>query len=64
MKKKTLEEAKARAGWRERYAIEHGTPRKRTTPAGVEYVFTYSLADPYQDANGATYNETRGYWTN
>lgn len=52
------------AGYREQYAMKHGKETKRTENGETVYIFTYSETDPYQDANGATYNATRQKWTN
>lgn len=52
------------AGFRERYAMEHGTPTKRREKGEIIYKWSYSTADEYQDGNGAEYNATRGRWTN
>ena len=51
-------EARKSAGWRELYAIEHGTPSQ----AGNVITWTYSEADDYQDANGAAYDISRRRW--
>ena len=52
------------AGNREKYAMTNGTPNRRRENGEIVYTWTYSPADPYQDANGAEYNATRGRWTN
>ena len=54
----TIREARKSAGWRELYAIEHGTPQR----SGNVITWTYSEADDYQDANGATYDIMRRRW--
>ena len=57
-----MKKAYESAGYRERYAMEHGN---RTTVYinGHKCVkFTYSIANKYQDANGATYDTVRGAW--
>lgn len=56
--------AKARAGYREKYAMERGKESKKTQSGHTLYIFTYPASDPYQDANGATYDATRGAWIN
>ena len=56
--------AEKTAGYREKYALLHGKETKRTENGEISYIFTYSEKDPYQDANGATYNATRKAWTN
>ena len=64
MKFKTKEtrEAYTRAGCRERYAMEHGNRATVYINGEKCYKFTYSAKEKYQDANGATYNTTRGAW--
>lgn len=64
MNEKTRRAAEAAAGYREKYAMQNGKPEKKTENGETLYIFKYSSADPYQDANGATYNATRGRWTN
>ena len=59
----TTQLAMQRAGFRERYAMVHGTRQTKTINGHKCWVFTYSDADPYQDGNGATYNITLGRWT-
>lgn len=53
-----IREAQKSAGWRELYAIEHGTPQR----VGDRITWTYSEADEYQDGNGATYDIERRQW--
>jgi len=64
MTERTRKEAEARAGYREKYAMENGTPRRETMNGDTVYIFTYSDKDTYQDANGATYDATRKNWIN
>lgn len=64
MKATEKKEALSRAGYRERYAMENGTEKATTENGEKLYIFTYSDAIPYQDANGATYNATRKAWIN
>ena len=52
------------AGWRERYAMEHGNRATIYQNGEKCYKFTYSTANEYQDANGATFNTARRAWTN
>lgn len=52
----------ARAGARERYAMENGHPTTVVDGERVLIRFTYSEYDPYQDANGATYDVGAGKW--
>ena len=49
-------------GYRERYAMENGTRTLKYDGNHKLWVFKYSADDPYQDANGATYNVTEGRW--
>ena len=53
-----IREARKSAGWRELYAIEHGTPQRK----GNRITWTYSDTDEYQDGNGATYDIERRQW--
>ena len=64
MNKTIKAEATKKAGYREKYAMKNGKETKRTENGETLYIFTYSEKDPYQDANGATYNATREAWTN
>lgn len=58
-----MNRAYAEAGYREKYAMEHGKKTtKRDRRGHTLWVFTYSADDPYQDANGATYDATEGRW--
>ena len=56
--------AAALAGYREKYAMKHGKPKKIQTNGRTLYKYTYSPADSYQDANGATYDATNKKWVN
>ena len=59
---KEMREAHKTAGHRERYAMENGK-RLFTNINGHKCIkFTYSENDPYQDANGATFDTVRGVW--
>lgn len=62
MKRNTMKEAKATAGWRESYAMDNG--RRYTVYHNGEkcYTWKYSKSNEYQDANGATYNTVRKSW--
>lgn len=67
MERKNSEMARARAaaGWRERYAMQHGHANRYTDARGHICIrFTYSTLDEYQDANGATWDATTGEWVN
>lgn len=53
----TDNEAYEAGGYRERYAISHGTKEIKTISPGHRlWIFRYSTDDPYQDANGSTYD--------
>ena len=56
--------AYAAAGWRERYAMDHGNRSTIYIHGEKCYKFTYSQRAEYQDANGAIYNTVRGVWIN
>lgn len=64
--KRTIETEKAykSAGWRERYAMEHGNRATIYINGEKCYKYTYSSNISYQDANGATFNVARGVWIN
>ena len=50
------------AGWRERYALEHGN-RATVYINGHKCIkFTYDKFREYQDANGATYDTVTKQW--
>ena len=59
-----MRKAYTAAGWRERYAMEHGNRATVYINGEKCYKFTYSKAREYQDANGAIYNTARGVWVN
>ena len=52
------------AGWREEYAMIHGKETIIKINGHRCIKFTYSESDPYQDANGATFDTVRGVWIN
>ena len=55
--------ARERAGYRERYAMDHCTSKATRLVNGHKlWEFRYDEDDPYQDANGATYDCTEGRW--
>lgn len=65
MTKKTEDSLKAyeTAGYRERYAMDNGHKNKYIDGRGHEmWRFTYSKHKDYQDANGATWDNTEGRW--
>jgi hypothetical protein len=59
-----MKKAAAAAGWRERYAMEHGNRATIFVNGEKCYKFTYSPRAAYQDANGAIFNTARGVWIN
>lgn len=57
--------ARSRAGYRERFAMEHGKKSVTVDHRGhTLWRFNYSRFVEYQDANGATYDVTEGRWIN
>lgn len=62
MLSKEMQEARAAAGWREKYAIEHGNKTVIFVNGEKCFKFTYSKYNEYQDANGAIYNTVRRCW--
>ena len=50
------------AGFRERYAMEHGNRATVFINSHKCYKYTYGNTKEYQDANGATYDTVRGSW--
>lgn len=63
-KSETMKKAFESAGARERYAMENGNKSAKIINGRLCYVFTYSKYDPFQDANGATFDVERGAWIN
>jgi hypothetical protein len=63
-KSEEMKTAYSVAGWRERYAMEHGNRATVYICGRKCYKFTYSTKDAYQDANGATFDTVRGAWIN
>lgn len=57
-------EAYKKAGYRERYAMEHGRKMEINIRGHKCYKFTYSSKEEYQDANGATYDTVEKEWIN
>jgi hypothetical protein len=49
-------------GIRERYAMEYGNATAVYINGEKCIKYTYSKHNPYQDANGATYNTVRKMW--
>lgn len=66
MKFKSIEKrtAYSSGGWRERYAMEHGNGTTIYINGDKCIKYTYNRRDPYQDANGATYNTITKQWIN
>lgn len=50
------------AGFRERYAMEHGNATTIYIHGDKCIKYTYSANDPYQDANGTIYNTVKKIW--
>lgn len=59
-----LKKAYNLGGYRERYAMEHGARHTITINGNICYKWIYAPSDPYQDANGATFDTVRGAWIN
>ncbi len=49
-------------GYRERYAMDHGTKEIRMVNGHRLWIFRYSKDDPYQDGNGATFDCKERKW--
>ena len=64
MKNNETAKARAAAGWRERYAMEHGNRQIIYINGNKCIKYTYSIKEVYQDANGATFDTVRGCWIN
>ena len=62
MRSETTKKAYESAGFRERYAMEHGNRTTVYINGHKCYKYTYSNTKEYQDANGATYDTVRGSW--
>lgn len=57
-----MQEARAAAGVREQYALEHGHKAVIYVHGEECWKFTYSKYAEYQDANGAIYNTVQKRW--
>lgn len=57
-----LREAYRLGGFRERYAMENGNRATVYINGAKCYKYTYSTANEYQDANGATFDTVRRVW--
>ena len=64
MKSSETMKAYAAAGFRERYAMEHGNKSIIFVNGHKCIKYTYSKYKEYQDANGATFDTVRGVWIN
>lgn len=62
MRSETTKKAYESAGYRERYAMEHGNRATVYINGHKCYKYTYSSTKEYQDANGATFDTVRGTW--
>ena len=51
-----------KGGYRERYALLKGNKSTVYINGHKCYKFTYSKFNPYQDANGATYDTVKKCW--
>lgn len=56
------EKAYIAAGWRERYAMEHGTPKIIYIRGNRCIKWSYPPTEEYQDANGAIFDTVRRVW--
>lgn len=61
---KEKQEAHNAAGFRERYAMEHGNATTLYINGDKCIKYTYSKLNEYQDANGAIYNTITKQWIN
>ena len=57
-----LQEAYAKGGFRERYAMNFGKRGNVIVRGHRCWKFTYPESDPYQDANGAVYDAESRQW--
>ena len=62
MKRIQETEAYKNAGYRERYALEHGNRATIYVNGNKCIKYTYSKYRDYQDATGATYDTVRKCW--
>ena len=60
----TNKEAYEAGGFRERYAMDHGTKEIKTINGHRLWIFRYSPDNDYQDANGATFDCKSRRWVN
>lgn len=64
MTQKETAAARKAAGWRENYAMDHGSSEIIYINGHKCIKFTYDAKREYQDANGATFDTVRGVWIN
>ena len=58
----TEKEAYKSGGFREKYAMDHGEKEIHMVNGHRMWIFHYSPDDPYQDANGATFDCKMRRW--
>ena len=61
---KYIKKAYNAGGFRERYAMQHGSPRVVIINGNKCITWIYCYSDEYQDANGATFDTVRSTWIN
>lgn len=62
MASNVMQEARAAAGYRERFALDNGNRSAMYVNGELCLKFTYSSHLEYQDANGAIYNTVQKRW--
>lgn len=62
LQSKVEKEAWKLGGYREHYAMQYGVKETKKEKGKKYLVYTYSQNDPYQDANGATYDVAEAKW--
>ena len=63
MKNELMKKAYETGGYRERYAMDNYATKEVKKINGRKYwIFRYSSSDPYQDANGATFDTKSRRW--
>ena len=58
----TKRDAYNAGGYRERYAMDNGDREIRVVNGHRLWIYTYSKENPYQDANGATFDCKERKW--
>lgn len=58
----TKKDAYDAGGFRERYAMDHGTKEIRMVNGHRLWIYTYSPDDPYQEANGTSFDCMTRRW--